>query len=154
MREYTVKIPSSSVSVAQDLVELVPAANKPIEIYGLVLWQKTAVGDAAEKIVEWEVIVGNATSGSGGTTPTPQPVDPNDAAAGFTCKVNNTTQASTGSPSTVHSDAWNLRAGLVFWWPEGKGPKASAAHNRIRIAQAAPPSAITMGGTVYVRELI
>lgn len=154
MREYTVIIPETAVSVAQDLAELVPAANKPIEIYGLLLWQKSDVGDAAEMIVPYQIIVGNTTSGSGGTTPTPQPVNPNDAAAGFTCEVNNTTQASTGSPSTVHSDAWNIRAGLQLWWPEGKGPKASAAHNRIRIAQAAPGNAITMGGTVYVRELI
>lgn len=154
MREYTVKIPPTSVSVAQDLAELVPGANKPIEIFGLELYQTSDVGDAAEKILGVEVIVGNTTSGSGGTAPTPQPINPNDAAAAFTAKVNNTTQASAGSPSTVHSGGWNTRAGLALWWPTGSGPKASAAHSRIRIAQTAPGDAITMGGTVYVRELI
>lgn len=154
MREYTIKLPSGSVSVAQDLFEVVPATNKPIEIYGIALYQTSDVGDAAEEILNWEVIVGNTTSGSGGTSPTPQPVNPNDAAAGFTCEVNNTTQATSGSPSTIHSDGWNIRVPLAFFWPEGKGPKASATHSRIRVALSVPADAITMGGTLYVRELI
>jgi hypothetical protein len=154
MREYTVIIPPTSVSVAQDLAELVPGANKPFELFGLELYQTSDVGDATEKILNWQVIVGNTTSGSGGTAPTPQPLNPNDAAAGFTCEVNNTTQASAGTPSTLHSGGWNTRAGLSMWWPQGSGPKASATHSRMRIAQSAPGDAITMGGTAYVRELI
>lgn len=154
MREYTVVFSAVAVSVAQDLFELTPADDKPIEIYGICLGQTSDVGDAADENLAWSVIRGNTTSGSGGTSPTPAPVSPGDAAASFTVEVNNTTQASSGTPVTLHADVFNVRAGLPFWWPEGKGPKASQANTILRVAVTAPADALTMYGTLYVRELI
>jgi len=153
-RLYTVVFSAVSVSAAQDLFELIPADDKPIEIVGIVLGQTSDVGDSAEKLLQISFIRGFTVSGSGGTSATPAPNNPNDAAASFTAEVNNTTVANTGTGVTVHTETWNVRAGQPIWFPEGMGPKASQANSSLVVRQSAPGDAITQSGTLYVRELI
>jgi hypothetical protein len=78
---------------------------------------------------------------------------PADAAAGFTAEVNNTTVATTGTTVTLHTGCWNVRAGYINWFPEGMRPSASQANTTIVVRQTAPADAVTMSGTLYVREL-
>lgn len=155
-RIYTVQFDNVSVSAIQDLFEIDPAANKPLEICGLFISQTGVadVGDAAEENLTVQIIRGHATSGSGGTAPTPAPLAPSDAASGFTCEVNNTTIASTGTPITLHSDNFNVRVGYQNWWPDGYGPGANNGNTTmvVRLTRA-PADAITLSGTLYVAEL-
>ena len=154
-RVYTVQFDNVSVSAAQDLFEITPADDKPIDIVGLFLSQTGVadVGDAAEELLPLQIIRGHATGGSGGSAPTPVPVDPVDTAAGFTSEVNNTTIASTGTTTTLHSDNFNVRVGYQNWWPEGTEPKASQANTTIVVRLTrAPADAITLSGTLYVKE--
>ena len=153
-RVYTVIFSAVSVSAAQDLFELTPADDKPIEIMRIHLGQTSDAGDAQDEQLQLTVIRGNTTSGSGGTAPTPQPLGPVDAAAGFTAEVNNTTQASSGTAVTLVATAWNVRAGLDLWFAEGERPRASQANTLIRVATTAPADALTMSGTIWVRELV
>ena len=76
-----------------------------------------------------------------------------DAAAGFAAEVNNTTIASVGTGVTLHEDAFNVRAGATFWWPEGCEPMATQGNTTIVVRVPAPADAITLVGTLYVREL-
>lgn len=154
-RVYTVVFANVSVSAVQDLFELTPADDKPIEIIGMTLAQNgnSDVGDAAEELLRFSIIRGNTTGGSGGTAPTPRPMKRTDAAAGFAAEVNNTTQASAGTGVTLFTDTFNVRAGYQIWFPDGCEPDAGQGDTTIRVSlDAAPADAITLTGTLFVRE--
>lgn len=154
-RIYTVVFANVSVSAAQDLFEISPADDKPVEIVGMELAQNGVadVGDAQEELLRFSIIRGHSTGGSGGTAPTPRPVKRTDAAAGFAAEVNNTTVASAGTGVTIHEGAFNVRAGYINWWPEGCEPDAGQGDGTIVVRIPAPADAITLTGTLYVREL-
>jgi len=152
-RIYTVVFSAVAVSAAQDLFEITPADDKPIEIVGIELGQSSDAGDAADELLQISIIRGHTTSGSGGSAPTPTPMSPAEAAAGFTAEVNNTTVATTGTTTTLTTTCWNVRAGYIQWFPEGMRPSATQANTTIVVRQTAPADAITMSGTLYVREL-
>lgn len=154
-RAYTVVFEAVSLAAAQDLFELTPADDKPVKIKGISLAQTGVadVGDAAEEMLKWSVIRGHTTGGSGGTAPTPRPTDPDDAAAGFSAEVNNTTIASAGTGVTLHSGAFNVRGTYDYWWPDELEPKATQGNTTIVVRMAtAPADAITVSGTLYVIE--
>lgn len=153
-RVYTVNFSAVSVAAAQDLFELTPADDRPIEIVGIELGQTSDVGDAADELLQISIIRGFTTSGSGGTSATPAPLSPLETAAGFTAEVNNTTVANTGTSATLHVGVWNIRAGYINWFPEGMRPAATQANTTLVVRQTAPADAITMSGILYVRELI
>ena len=154
-RTYTVQFDNVSVSAIQDLFELTPADDKPVEIVGLFLSQTGVadVGDANEECLPVQIIRGYTSSGSGGSAPTPSVIKGVDTAAGFAAEVNNTTPATTGTAVILHSDNFNVRVGYQNWWPEGTEPFASQANTTmvVRLTRA-PADAITLSGTLYVRE--
>lgn len=155
MRTYTVVFGAVSVSAAQDLFEITPADDRPIQIAGLSLCQvgNSDVGDAAEECLRFSIIRGHTTSGSGGTAPTPVAVQTRDAAAGFTAEVNNTTIASAGTTTILHEDSFNVRAGYINWWPEDCRIEADQSNTTIVVRlNTAPADAITLSGTLYVVE--
>ena len=152
-RVYTVEFNAVSVSVQQDFFELTPADDKPIEILGVFISQHSDFGDAQDELLLYQCIRGFTTSGSGGSTATPRPLDRSGPAAGFTCEINNTTKANTGTTNTLHSDSFNVRAGLGLWLPEGCEWGASQADTTIVVRlNSTPADAITANGTLYVRE--
>lgn len=155
-RVYTVSFENITVSAAQDLFELTPADDKPIELLGLYLSNvggTADAGDAQEELLRLLVRRGYTTSGSGGSAPTPAPLDPNDAAAGFTAEVNNTTVATTGTTADLHADGWNVRVPYQVVWPPEMRPKASQANTTIVVRLVgAPADGIAMSGTLYVKE--
>lgn len=152
-RLYTVSFSAVTVSAAQDLFELTPADDKPVRLHGITVGQTSDSGDAQDEQVQWTVIRGHATSGSGGAAATPQPVNSSiDTAAGFTAEVNNTTVASAGTGVTLHTGAFNVRAGLEYWWPPECRPGASQANTLLVVRVTVPVDALTMSGTLYVEE--
>jgi hypothetical protein len=153
MRIYAVTFSAVAVSAAQDLFEITPGDDKPVEIVGIELGQSSDAGDAADELLQISIIRGHTTSGSGGTAPTPASLAASGAAAGFTAEVNNTTVASAGTAATLQTGCWNVRAGYINWFPEEARPRASQAHTTLVVRQTAPADAITMSGTLYVREL-
>jgi hypothetical protein len=146
---------SFSHTAAADAVEVSPADDKPVEFVGLSINQYgvSDIGDAAEELLRWSVIRGHTTSGSGGSAPTPSPIKPSNGAASFAAETGNTTIASTGTTVTLHDDAFNVRAGAAYWWPEGMEPQAAQGNTTMVVRLAAPADAITIVGTLYVREL-
>lgn len=152
-RAYSVTFSAVAVAAAQDLFELTPADDRPIEIVGIELGQSSDAGDAQDELLQISVIRGHTTGGSGGSAPTPTPLNPNDAAAGFAAEVNNTTVASAGTTTTLATGCWNVRAGYINWFPEGCRPTAGQGNTTLVVRQTAPADSITMSGTLYVREL-
>lgn len=153
-RIYTVTFSAVAVTAAQDLFELTPADDKPIEIIGIELGQTSDAGDAMDELLQISIIRGYTSSGSGGSAATPAPLNPNNTAAGFTAEINNTTVANTGTAVVLHTGCWNVRAGYINWFPESCRPTASQSNTTMVVRSTAPADALTMSGTLYVRELV
>jgi hypothetical protein len=153
-RAYTVRFTAVAATAAVDFFELTPADDKPIEVYGIFLGQSSDYGDAQAEQLPFDVIRGHTTSGSGGSATTPQPIDSSaEAAAGFTAETMNTTQASVGTTTTLHSDVVNLQAGYMLWLPEHSEWGASQANTTLVVRLgAAPADSITWTGCLYIRE--
>ena len=153
-RMYSVEFSKVAVTADQDLFELTPADDKPIAIHAIYLSASNLLADAAEEILNIKVIRGLGTSGSGGSTSTPAVLNPIDAAAGFTCEVNCTTPASSGTPIDLHSDSFNVRAGLQLVFPPELRPIATQANTILVVNLLEDPvGSTTMSGTCYVEEL-
>lgn len=152
-RVYAVPFAAVAITAAQDLVEISPADDKPVELIGWHIGQTTDAGDAQDELLQITVIRGHTSSGSGGSSVTPAPLSPNDAAAGFAAEINNTTIASAGTTATLFASAWNVRAGFDVWLPEDVRPRASQANTTLVVRMSAPADSITTNGVFWVREL-
>jgi hypothetical protein len=153
-RIYTVEFEAVAVTAQVDFFELTPADDKPVDILGLFLGQSSDTGDAAEEILRYRVIRGHTTSGSGGAAPTPTPLRATSSAAGFTAETCNTTIASAGTTTNLHSGTFNVRAGEQLWLPDGCEWSAGQGNTTLVVRlMAAPADSLTMSGTLYVREL-
>lgn len=162
-RIYAVNFENVTVSAAQDLWDLVPAADKPIAIHGIMLSNVGGVadaGDAQEELLRLIVIRGLATVGSGGSAAAAStnisPVSPGDPAASFTGRLNDTTVAVVGAGSTVNlfADGWNVRIPYqMFFTPETR-IACSATQTRMVIRLLSTPAdPLSVSGTVFVEEL-
>ena len=154
-RVYSVNFENVAVTAAQDFFEINPADDKPVRILGFALYQSTDLGDAAEEILRLQIIRGHSTSGSGGSTATPTPMNPNDAASGdTTVEINNTTIASAGTGVVCATHYMNIRTGIEIFYPPEMQPQASEANTTIVLRLlAAPADSITMGGTIWYEEV-
>lgn len=155
-RIYTVEFEAQTVANASgdvDLFEFDAAAEKPIELFGLFLavTSEVATNVGEDEFLRLRVIRGHTTSGNG-TSTTPRPMDSVDTAAGFAAETNGATIASAGTAVNLHSDAFNVRTGYQFWWPEGAGPRTSGADLLVVRLMAAVADDVTMSGTAYIRE--
>jgi hypothetical protein len=152
-RIYTVSFSAVAATAAVDFFEITPADDKPCEVMGLFLGQSTEFGDAAAEALPYSVIRGFTSSGTGGTTTTPRPLNRSDAAAGFTAETMNTTGATTGTTNTLHADAFNVAVGEKLWLPEGCEWELAQGDTTLVVRLgAAPADSITWSGTLYVRE--
>lgn len=153
-RVYTVEFEGTAVTAAVDLFELRPADDKPIIVHAMYLSQSTELGDAAEEVLRYRVIRGNTTTGTGGTSPTPRPVNDVSAAAGFAADVLNTTAATVGTEIVLHSGGWNIRMPeQLVLTPECRWVTRESAGFLVVRLMAAPADSITMSGVLYVEEV-
>jgi len=158
-RCYTVAFTAVSVTVQQDFFYIKPAADKIciIEAVYIAASGGTAdAGDAQEELYDVELIYlpTTVTVGSGGNSYTPAPIIINDAAAGFTARINDTTKATTSGTAIVrHPDGMNNRIPYVYAPPaEHRDFVANAAAIVFRL-NTTPADAILLSGDMRVREL-
>lgn len=153
-RTYAATFSQVAVTAVQDFFEITPATDKPVEIVAVHISQSSDAADAQDEMLSVEIVRGNTTSGSTGSTVTPRPLDQNDTAAGATVEANNTTKASAGTEHRVHSESFNVRAGLVYIPVPEARPRGAGSTGRICVRLVtAPADSLTMDGTVIFREL-
>jgi len=151
---YAVNGTPAAITVAADLVEITPADDRPVRVIGFRVWQTTDVGDTAEEIIGLSWTRGNATSGSGGSASTPVAKDPRSSAAGATCEVLNTTQATAGTPVDVYETGWNVRAPLeVTFTPEQYIRVDQGQTLMVLRMLNAPADSLTIGVSVDIEEI-
>jgi hypothetical protein len=153
---YTVAFDEVSFTAANidyDFFELTAVTDKPVEIVAIELANKSEIGDAQEEMIAYAVVRGNATTGNG-TATTPRPVDPNSGSSSFTAKTAGSTPASAGTPVSIVTSTYNLRAGLLVIYPELMRPKTTATAGLlcVRLLTALADDAI-FSGTIWVNEL-
>jgi hypothetical protein len=155
-RTYSASFSNVTVSAAQDLFYIAPAANKPVQIIGWYLTQFSDVGDAAEEVLRVDLIRGHTTVGSGGTSvaaSSQPPVGRDDVASAATVRTNDTTIASAGTAVTLHAGGFNIRAGeQIIFTPEIQWEVANGSTIVLRL-MAAPADSVTLSGTIYFAEL-
>lgn len=140
-----------------DLLELLPADDKPVKLRGLLLSQTSEVGDAAEESLRISILrmTATVTSGSGGSAVTPAPMDSADTAAGAAAECNNTTVATTsGSTVTIAELAWNERnSPYEMWFPDERfAPKAKQGEGLIVRMQTTPADDFSGCFTFWIDE--
>jgi hypothetical protein len=104
-----------------DLLEIVPADDKPVRLRGFILGNYSEFGDSTEEAINISVLRLPATFTTGnGTSTTPRKPDDLSAAAGFTAEVNGATIATTsGTIEILMEFAWNIRSSpFEFWFPD------------------------------------
>lgn len=101
-RTYEVTFENVLVSAPQDLATILGAAGKMVRI--LRQWVTsvdTTLVTSQQIQLRGRFLPATLTAGSGGSTPTPRPTDPGDAAASFTAHANDTTKTTTSGTATV-----------------------------------------------------
>lgn len=140
-----------------DLLELLPATNKPVKLRGMLISQISEVGDAAEEGLRLSILrlAATVTSGSGGSAITPKPMDSADAAAGVAVEGGNSTVATTsGATDTLAEIGWNERLSpYEMWFPDDRFcPKAKAGEALVVRMQTTPADDFTGCFTFWIEE--
>lgn len=156
-RLYQIPIAFVAQTTQIDLFELTAAAEKPCLIHEIYVGNSTEVGDAQEEQLTLKLkrAFSTVTSGTGGTAPTPVPINPDDAASGLAAEVNNTTKlvVGTGTITDERLFAWNVRQPFqVIFTPETR-PKIKGGEKKVLELTTTPADSITLGGYVIVEEL-
>jgi hypothetical protein len=152
VRTYNLTFRGVTVSAAQDLLAAYCGANMAIEIVG---YKVSPANPTIEiRAVSIKHLPATVTTGSGGTSITPQKDTPTDAAATFTARANDTTAATTsGTADYADADAWNETNGVQWLYPAGSRPTAKPSEALVLSLDAAPSSGIAVSGWMKIREL-
>lgn len=152
-RVYSVTFEGVSVSAAQDLVQIKGASGKMLRI--LRQWvgcTNTTAPTNQQLSLRSRFLPATVTDGSGGSTPTPQPVDPGDAAATFTSLANDTVKATTnGTAKTLEENSCNIFAGYDYTFP--KPPLVGPSQSFVFELLSTVSGTVTLSGGVLVEEL-
>jgi hypothetical protein len=150
---YSVVFTGVAVTAQQDFFEITAPSDAVVYIHNVVLSQSSEVGDAQEEGLSLLFKRGATTTGSGGTTPTAVPTEFGSPASGSVCKVNNTTKATAGTITTLHSENWYIRGpfpGLPT--PEIRHVLSPGQRYTVELATT-PADSITVSGTLYFEEI-
>jgi hypothetical protein len=158
-RIYTVSYQGTITNAGgdSDLLEIAPADDKPVKLRGLLLSQISEVGDTAEEGLRISIVrlPATFTSGSGGSSVTPAPMDSADVASGAACECNNTTVATTsGTAVTLAEIGWNERnSPYEMWFPDDRFcPKVKQAEGLVVRMQTTPADDFTGCFTFWIEE--
>ncbi|HEV2100664.1 MAG TPA: hypothetical protein VGR45_17295 [Stellaceae bacterium] len=152
-RTYTIPFRGVSVSAVQDLCAAYCGASMAIEIVSITIGQitQTTVENLNISIKHLPAAV---SAGSGGGSVTPVADNPTDAAATFTARINDTSQATTGGTANYpHVDVFNEVNGYQWIFPERARPSAKLSEALVLSLDTAPGAARTMSGSIKIREL-
>ena len=156
-RMYTAQVSAVAITAAQDLFEIAAPADAVVVVHNWTVFQTTDTGDAAEEILRIETVrgIGTVASGSGGTTPTAQPVSDGDPAFGGTVEANNTTRLAvgTGTLETLSQYGWNVRIPYTHVYTPEERPVISPSNRWTLSLPAAPADSITTSAMVTFEEI-
>jgi hypothetical protein len=153
-RTYSIQFNNVAVAAVQDLLAAYAGGSMIFELAGLVIGQIT--GTTVQNLrFTVKRLPATVTTGSGGASATPKRMMRGDTAATITGRTNDTTQASTsGTADVLHSDVFNTVNGYQWYWNPQDCPTIGLNEAAVVSLDAPPGAAMTMSGTLYVRELL
>lgn len=157
-RIHTGTFKSIAVTAAQDFFEIAAPTDAIVVIHDWTLSQSTEIGDAMEEMLVLTTNrgVGTVTSGSGGASVTPQPIQDGDAAFGGTVERNNTTIMAVGT-GTLETDlevhCWNVRVPYQKIYTPETRPVISPGNRWTLELESTPTDSITISGTITFEEV-
>lgn len=156
-RMYTAVAKAVAVTAAQDIFEIAGPTDAITIVHAWYLSQTTETGDAAEEMLQITTNrgVGAVTSGSGGSTVTPQPIADGDPAYGGTVERNNTTimAAGSGTIEELEACAWNVRVPFAQIYTPETRPIISPGNRWTLELESTPADSITITATVVFEEI-
>lgn len=123
-RVYTVSTKNVTISAAQDLIAVKGSTGKTCRVRRVWVYMNDTTLQTAQGL-RLNLKYGSATVtlGSGGSSPTPRPLDAGDSAASFTAGANATTPSTTsGSFVDVTCVGGHNFAGFDYTFPKGEEP--------------------------------
>ena len=149
-RMYTAVFEQVAVTAAQDFFEVNAPTDAIVVVHRVVLTQSSDAGDAQAEMLP--VLIHRGTdSGSGGSTPTPRPLEVGDPAFGGTVEANNTTVSTEGNQ--IHAESFHVSAGFDYTPTPECRPVISPGGRLNVTLQAAPNDSLTMDGTIVFEEI-
>lgn len=152
-RIYTAEFSGQAETAQNDLFEIVAPADSTVIIHEVEFSQETEVADAAEEMLLVTLKRGNTTSGSGGISVTPNPMNLGDAAFGGTVEATNTTKATLGTTQNLWTVSWNVRIPLQKIWTPETRPVLSPSARAVFELRTTPADSITFAGTLTFEEI-
>jgi hypothetical protein len=155
MKMYTVSFTAQAATVAVDFFEITAASTRIVIVHAIQLMQTTEVADAAEEglALLLKRNTSGSTSGSGGASPTPAPVEANQGASGFTADTMNTTKMTGGTAVTIAAWAWNIRGPFEQIFTPEMRPVISPSERLTVELTTTPADSITFSGTLWAEEI-
>lgn len=153
---YSCFFNGEGITAARDLFEIIAPSDALVKITS-VIWQQYNATPTDEMLkMAFRIYSGSYTTGTGGATPTPQKIITGMAAAGSTCKTNNTTQAVVGSgaiehevPLTInHRERLRSFAAILSAEPMILSPSQAF----VWALNTAPAVSMTVNATVIIEE--
>ncbi len=150
---YAVQFTSVAVTAQQDLLAYTAPADAIAIIHSVEITQLSDVGDAASEGLSILHKRGATSAGSGGTSPTPAPLEFGSPAAGGVARVNDTTIASGGTIVTLRPSNWIIQSPYL-WLPTPEIRHVLSPSQRYVVGLATTPTdSITMSGEMIVEEI-
>lgn len=154
MAIYFATFSAVAVSAAQDIFEITAPTGIPVAIREITFGQYSDFGDAQAELISIVLRRGHTTTGSGGSTLTPETRTglAGATAAQSVVKANNTTVATSGTAVNLIADTFNVAAGWTYRpLPEERIILQPGIRLVARITL--PTDAITANGTLVFEEL-
>jgi hypothetical protein len=151
---FTIVCENVAVTAAQDILCAYAAATKKLQVLAIEIGVsgQTTVGNYPMRL---RYLPATVTSGSGGASVTPHNVNPDGAAASFTARRNDTTQATTGS-TAVDYIATMLNPINGYYWQSptqvGDEPKADIS-SALTLSLDSVTGTLNISATVWLREV-
>jgi hypothetical protein len=153
-REYTITFKAVVISAVQDLVSVKGITGKTHRLRRVWLQMNDTTLQTPQGL-KLNVKYGSATVtlGSGGSVPTPRPVDPGDSAAACTCHANDTAQATTsGAFVDIMPTGGHNYGGYDYTWPQQKEPAFGLTEGVVFELNSTVSGTCTFSGGATVEE--
>lgn len=146
---------SGALSAAGDLLEALAPSDAVLILHSFELGQSTEEGDAQSEAakVTLKRVTGAPTSGSGGTTLTPRPIEAGAAAAGGTYEAMNSTALSGGTSVDLGTFGFNVLNGFQKIWTPDMRIVISPSTRLLITLDDAPADSITWQLFAEIEEL-
>lgn len=146
---FSAPLTPAAITTTADLFHVTAAAENPVTLVAVDLYQTTEFGDAQEEDLSIALVRGVTGGGTGGTALTEVNYGDGGGAAATAAVLGLNTVVSTGGTVIAHF-GWNVR--VPFLWcpiPELR-PTMDAGQDPVAFRLlAAPADSITIGGTIY-----